>query len=466
MKGDPRKLAYQALMRVNRDRAWPRPILDKLFGRPGNDTRALPDQAMTVSGMDKRDRALAAELVYGVLRWQRLLDYLIGAYCRRPLKKIEIPILMILRMGAYQLRFLDRIPAHAAVNEAVSQAKGLRGKGGGALVNAILRRIAENPLEPLPPDALADPTGHLAITQSFPEWFVDGLLKRFDFAETESLLGALNDRAPLTGRVNLLRNSREEFLESLADENVEAQATLWAPAGFRISNIDSVDRIPSFGQGLWAVQDEAAQLVSLLLEPVPEQLLLDACAAPGGKTTHLAELARDRAAVDALDLDPRKAELIGQQARRLGLASIRIHAADARKPLAFAPREGYHGVLLDAPCSGYGTLRRHPEAKWTASSQDARQCAAIQCDLLLNLSAHVRPGGLLVYSVCTFTEEEGPGLIDRFLATHRDFTIDNPVDSNPDLWQGLVDARGYINLWPHHHDTDGFFAVRMKRRAS
>lgn len=439
-----RRTALEVLRRVERDRAWIRPVLDA---------------ALAASNLERADRSFVTELCYGTVRWRARLDQAIGAHARRGLDSIEPGLLQILRLGAYQLLF-TRVKPHAAVHETVDLARAYGGEPAARFVNAILRAIIRAGGPPPLPDPAEDPILHLAVRESFPRWLVDRLAAETGLDEATALLTGLNQVAPLTVRANRRRVTRDALAERLAADGVRATPTPHAPHGLHLEGMGEVATSPAFAEGLFTVQDEASQLVAEIAAPAPGAKVLDACAAPGGKATALAEALED-GLVDAVDVHAGKIALVAEGARRLGLSNLRTHTADATGTLSFAPEGGYDLVLLDAPCSGLGVLRRHPEAKWTLRPEDVPALRARQARLLANLARYVHPGGLLVYSVCTFLAEETLKVIEPFLEEHPEFML---VDRPAGPWQSLFDARGFFRVAPHRNGMDGFFAARLRKR--
>ena len=406
-------------------------------------TLALAGELQRARGLAAADRGLATELSYGVLKRRRRLDYALAAHAPRGIDKLDARVLDALRIGAYQILFL-RVPAHAAVDDAVEAIKRLRSAKLAGFANAILRALARSG-EPPPP---TEPVAMLGVVESAPDWLVRDALARFDRDEAARYLASLNAPAPLWLRANTLRATRQEAMRAVAADRPEATLAPSdvVPEAFRVDGAGDVAALRAFAEGLVTVQDVAAQRIARLVDPRAGERILDACAGVGGKSTHLAALAGDGAPIDAADLSERKLDLGIDLARRLGVTSttaVRCDLTDARAPLA----ERYDRVLIDAPCSGLGVLRRHPEAKWRRAPEDAPALAALQAKMLVALAPRVRPGGVLVYSVCTYTDAEGPAQLARFLAAHPDFR----ADGEP------------LCTWPHRDDADGFFAVRMLR---
>jgi 16S rRNA (cytosine967-C5)-methyltransferase len=445
-------------------RALAHRVLRRVASEDSFATLAL-GAALASSGLDLRERRLATELVYGVLRHQPRLDRALTAMTPRGLGKLNLAVLTILRVAAYELLFLDRIPAHAAVSSAVGAVRRLGGQRLAGFANGVLRRLAREGEPALPP--ATDLRAHVEVACSLPRWIVDRLAAEVGEASLAEAAAALNEPAPLTLRVQRLRIDRDALLARLRAEHPEATlaASPWAPQAILAHGLGDPERSSAFAEGLFTVQDVGAQLVGHLVAPAPGWRILDACAGLGGKSTHLAELADDRAIIDAADLSRAKLRLGADTAARLGLTSVRTAppidllldpASDASRAAGLA--DAYDAVLLDAPCTGLGVLRRHPEAKLRLGEADIGRMSALQAQLLDAVASRVRPGGILVYSVCTFTHAEGPGQIEQFLARHPAFALEPTAD-------GPAAALGAsFHVWPHRHGADAFFLARLRRR--
>jgi 16S rRNA (cytosine967-C5)-methyltransferase len=460
-----REVARRALRRVISDQAYATLTLS-----------AELDKA----GLPPRDRRLATELVYGVCRHAGRLDRAIASATTSGLARVKPAVLIILRVGAYQILLLDRVPDHAAVNDAVSAARRLGGARMAGFVNSVLRRLARDG-EPAPPPRERT-LEYVEAVCSLPRWIAARLSRQLggDADELIACAQALGSPAPLALRVNQRRIELGALAERLRADHpgCEALVSPVCPGALVVTGLGDPERSPSFAEGLWTVQDIGAQLVGHLIgAPAPAESggalrILDACAGLGGKATHLAERFGARAAIDAADRSAAKLTLLDHARQRLGLEPIRIIAADLVEPAAGAAgpalADAYDVVLLDAPCTGLGVLRRHPEAKWRVRESDVAAMAALQRALLDALCARVRPGGVLVYSVCTFTEEEGPAQVRDFLDRHPEFVLRAPepaldeVLAEPD-WSSLCLQPGIMRTWPHHHDADAFFAARLVR---
>ena len=389
-----RDVARRVLDRVDKDGAWATLTLDGELAR---------------AGLEERDRRLVAEIVYGVLRNRARLDRAIAAHA--DLKRTPPRVVTALRIAAYQLLFLDRVPGYAAVDDAVNAARAAGGAKLAGFCNAVLRKLSTAREPALP----GDPRQRIEVEHSLPSWIADELVAAAGDDRLEVLAQAFSQPAPIIARANVLRASREAVIAELEAAGVTATPVVAAPMAIALDGLGDPARSASFVAGRWTVQDTGAQLVGLTAAPRAGQRILDACAGVGGKSTHLAELSGDAAPIDAADQSATKLELAAQTAQRLGITSLRRHVCDLLDPAApLAP--AYDLIVLDAPCSGLGVLRRHPDAKWRLKRADVPRLAALQRQLLDAVVARLAPGGALVYSVCTFTRAEGPDQIAALVA--------------------------------------------------
>jgi 16S rRNA (cytosine967-C5)-methyltransferase len=376
----------------------------------------------------------------------------------KPVAKTDAWTRNILRLGAYQLFFLDRVPASAAVNTSTELAK-QHGKKPG-YVNGLLRNLDRSRSAIVWPGP-EDPVKRLSVLYSHPEWLVRRWVERFGSEATETLLSANNRPAPLVIRTNTLKTTREELKASLEADGAEVRETNYSPAGLEIVSSPGLQSVSAYKTGLFVVQDEAAQLISMMLAPKPGQAVLDACAAPGGKATHLAEMMKDEGTLVALESDPRRIERIRDNSRRLGTTIILPVVDDAT-----TFREGtYDKILIDAPCSGLGVLRRHPDGRWSKSEKNIKEKQALQRKILENCSRLLKPGGALVYATCTTEPEENEDVISSFLSgVGKEFVIDNSASILPETAARLVDKTGFFRTFPREPEMDGFFGARMVRK--
>jgi 16S rRNA (cytosine967-C5)-methyltransferase len=439
-------------------------ILDRLEQSDRTLDAVLDDADPLIKALSRRDRALFNQLVYGVLRWRLRLDAVVGAYADRPLEKISPSILNILRIGLYQILFLDRIPASAAVNTAVNLARSGKAAKAAGFVNALLRNALRAPHRFDLPDAAASPVDHVAIATSVPHWLVSRWIERIGVDDTQRLCDAINLIPPITLRCNALKNSLPELVDALTDQ-AEGVAVVDAVSGALnlIRPRCPIPEMKAFVDGRFAVQDAAAQLVSLLLAPQPGESVLDACAGVGGKTTHLAQLMNNRGTIVALDRAAAKLARLEKETHRLGVSMVRTRRADLNRPIDPASLPRFDRVLLDAPCSGLGVLRRNPDAKWSAQKKDVARFAGRQARFLDHLAPLVKKNGVLVFAVCSMEPEENKGVIKTFLKNHPNFAITGPQVIEEKIVRPFLDEDGFLRTFPHIHHMDGFFAARLKR---
>ena len=443
---NPREAACSVLLRIQKD---------------GSFADQLMDQELSKGKLSGPDRGLFAELVFGVLRRQGTLDHVLTGLVTQPLAKLEPQILVFLRLGMYQLMYLDRIPESAAVNESVNLTKQVLPRASG-LVNAVLRNYLRHKSTITYPDPISAPAASIAARHSHPAWLVKLWFSQLGEAETELLAEASSSQPPLTVRANSLLTTRDDLLQLFATNGIAATACSFSPHGIRIEGRHHVPGLPGFREGLFVVQDEASQMAALLLDPQPGERVLDACAAPGGKATHLAQLMDNRGELLALDIAGSKLPMIQDSARRLGISIINTRAADLLRSGHF-PAAAFDRILLDAPCSGLGVIRRNPEAKWRLTSADITRLAATQKAMLGTALRMLKPGGLLLYSTCSTSLEENEAVVQEFVSRHPDCVIENLNIFFPQFGE-LFTANGMFRAWPHRHGMDGFFAARIRKK--
>jgi 16S rRNA (cytosine967-C5)-methyltransferase len=431
-------------------------------------TRAYADLALhgalARSDLPAPDRALATELVYGTLRWRGSLDYRLSQVLDRDLAKLEPVVLSILRTAAYQLIRTDRIPVSAAVDQAVRCTRAAGAERAAGLVNAVLRRLAEARATATWPQPETDPLGHLSHALSLPGWIAERWLEQYGVDEAIALAKASNEIPPRAVRANRRRTNATALLAALRPHHPSARLCAFAPDGVILDQRGHPGSDPLFLEGAYTVQDEASQLVVELLDPQAGERVLDACAAPGAKATAIAERVGEAGRVVALDRHPRRLGLVRRDARRLGLGCIETHERDASRPLG--ELGAFDRVLVDAPCSGLGTLRRNPDARWRIQARDVERLSQLQLAILREAAAVLRPGGTLVYSTCTMLPEENEGVIEAFLAGAADFARVVLPAELPERVRPLVGSDGAMRTAPHRHGTDAFFAVRLRRADS
>ncbi len=411
-----------------------------------------------VQGASATDAAFIKQLVYGTLTYRRSLDYLLEQWLTRPLASLTPPIRNLLRLGLYQIIYLD-VPDHAAVDESVKLAYKVGHKGVAGLVNAILRRAVRSQAA-LPWPDTNSVAYNLSIRYSFPEWMVERWLERFSPAETEVLCATFNSAAGTDLRVNTLQATAAELLQEFAAAGIEATPHPLVANSLHVAKA-SLPNLEALQAGRCTVQGAASTLVGQVVDPQPGQLVYDVCAAPGGKALHLAELMQDRGRVVALDIHAKRLGLIESAARRLQITSVETRQADATK-LTAATWQPAERVLVDAPCSGLGVIRRKPDIRWHRTASDILELATLQLAILSEAASLVQPGGILVYSVCSTEPEETTAVIFSFLEQHPNFVPCSWPKQLEATWGQELTA-GYLYTYPQQHALDGFFICRMGR---
>ncbi len=418
---------------------------------------------------DRRDQALAAAIAIGTLRWRGALDYLIEHFARRSVDAIDPEVLTVLRLSAYQVVYLTRVPPAAAVGDGVELVREARKKSAAGFVNAVLRAIArQRESLPLPrrPRQAAEDVGrpdaalvdYLSTTLSHPRWLVARWLSRYGASATERWLRFNNEEAPLTLRANTLRISVDDLAAQLRDHGIVTTRAAYAVDGLTVVSGNPI-RSGLEREGLFVIQDEASQLAGDMLPVRPGQRVLDACASPGGKTAQLASGIEDRGLVIACDVRSRRVALLGDTVARIGARSVRVVQADFTRPAPFGAV--FDAVLLDAPCSGLGTLRRDPDIKWRRREEELPGFAAAELQMLQHAGDTVRPGGYLAYATCSSEPEEDEEVAARFLEARRDFQAAARPLGAPPL---PLDPAGHLRTYPHEHGLEAFFAALFQRR--
>jgi 16S rRNA (cytosine967-C5)-methyltransferase len=423
--------------------------------------------ALATTELSGTDRALATEIVYGTLRWRGRIDFMLSHVLDRDLKKLEPLVGSILRAGAYQILFADRIPESAAVDESVRCARSMGAERATGLINAVLRRLAREHQEIVVPTLESQPLEHLIHGLSLPPWIAQRWLDRFGVEDAAALARVSNAPPPRTVRANRLRNTTDELLAKLLPNFPEACRANIAPDGIILGPGANPGRDPGFLAGDYTIQDEASQLVVELLDPQPGERVLDTCAAPGTKATAIAERTGDSGSVMACDRHAGRLRLAARDARRLLLPNLETRARDATQPLEdliLAGGDGFDRVLVDAPCSGLGSLRRNPDARWRIQESAVGALAKQQRALLDQAARVVRPGGTLVYSTCTILAEENEDIVESLLQEHPEFTR-TPRETLPSALEPALREDGTLECLPHVHGSDGFYAVRLDRTA-
>ncbi|MEG3899380.1 MULTISPECIES: 16S rRNA (cytosine(967)-C(5))-methyltransferase [unclassified Microcoleus] len=443
---NPRQIAFLALREVHRRGAFADAALDRAFRN---------------SQLNDIDRRLVTELVYGSVRRMRSIDFIIDKLATKKSSQQPPELRTILHLGLYQLQYLNHIPPSAAVNTTVQLAKENGFSGLSSFVNGLLRqyiRLTDNDLNPLTVTNYKSTVERLGTLHSFPEWLVKLWIEQIGETETEQLCEWFNQSPTIDLRINPLKSSIAQIEAAFKTQNISTSRIPKLPQALRLnSSTGAIQNLPGYSEGWWTIQDSSAQLVTHLLGPQPGETIIDACAAPGGKTTHSAELMQDTGTIYACDKTASRLKKLKENADRLQMKSIKIHTGDSRHFPEFVNLADK--VLLDAPCSGLGTLHRRADARWRHTPENIQTQSQLQSELLANAATFVKSGGVLVYATCTIHPLENETVIRSFLDSNPHWqieppTIDLPVQPSPEGW---------VKVWPHRHHMDGFFMVRLKQ---
>ncbi|MDD4297424.1 MAG: 16S rRNA (cytosine(967)-C(5))-methyltransferase RsmB [Ruminiclostridium sp.] len=470
-----RETALKALMKIETKEAYSNLVLKKLLKN---------------NALDTRDRAFITELVYGTVTRQITLDWVISKYSKTKLAKLSKWVLLILRMGIYQIVFLGKVPHSAACNTSVDLAKKYA-KASSGFVNAILRNISRNgiDLNKIDTDSKA---GNMSVRYSFPKHLIEQWLSQYgeygeyghygengeygekgDYGEngecgeefTEKLLASLLEKPEFSVRVNTLKTTQEKAIESFGSEGIEAKPGRFLEEALIINNSSDISMAQPFIKGEITVQDESSMMVARILDPKAGERVLDVCAAPGGKTTHIAQLMKNEGHITAWDIYEHKVRLISENSARLGITIINALENDATQ-LVDSEINQYDRVLADVPCSGTGIIRRKPDIKWQRDVDNVGNLIEIQKKILYNASRYVKPGGVLVYSTCSLDDRENAQVVRAFLKTEREFEPEPLLAYLPEPLKNKNGVNnGMLRLYPHIDGTDGFFIARLKKKA-
>jgi 16S rRNA (cytosine967-C5)-methyltransferase len=444
-----RELAMDVLVRVEQQQAYSNIALN---------------QALLRANLPRSEAGLVTELVYGTIQRLNTIDYLLSRFLIKGVGKLEPWVRNLLRLSLYQIHYLDRIPPHAAVNEAVTIAGRKGHKGISGMVNAVLRNILRQP-EKLQIPANLPIAQSIALTYSHPEWMVNRWINQFGEGETRAICESNNNPPHTSIRVNRIQMTPAQFLTLLGENGYSAKHSVIAPDGIVVEGGGNMAMTSWYNDGLISIQDESSMLVARIVDPQPGMKVLDCCAAPGGKTAHMAELMNDQGSIIAYDIHEHKKQLIDAQTKRLGLHAIEAKIGDARQLANEYSDHTFDRILLDAPCSGLGVIRRKPDLKWAKLESDIAEIRNIQYTILHNIHNLLKPGGMLIYSTCTLEYEENQAVISEFLANHPDFMLDIKItDQLPALTSRLV-GEGMLQILPHHYQSDGFFITRLRKQA-
>lgn len=417
------------------------------------------------SNLKELDRAFVTDIVYGTVKWLIQIDYIIGKFSSVKMKKLSPWILNILRIGIFQLLHTDKIPVSAACNTSVDLAKRYGHQSSSRFVNAVLRNIAKN-IDNLPYPEKANIGDYYSIIYSHPKWIVEKCISTFGEEFTEELLKSNNQVPDFTVRVNTIKTTRNELVEALHKEGIKTRKAhlrwKYVEEAIILENPSSITRLKSFKDGLFQVQDESSMLVSRILEPKEKEFIIDICSAPGGKATHMAQLMNNTGTIIARDIYPHKLKLIDDAAKRLQINIIKTELSDAckldEKMIGKADR-----VLVDAPCSGLGIIRKKPDIKYSKNIEEINDIIKLQRVILNNAAKYVKSGGCLVYSTCTILPEENIENVKNFLQENTDFRLVGFEELLPENLKINSAKEGYIQLYPHINQTDGFFICKISK---
>lgn len=439
--GNVRDAALSILLAVDKNQAYSNLLLHQTIER---------------HKIEAKDRGLLTEITYGTLQYKMTLDYYLEPFIHG---KIDHWVRWLLRLSLYQMHYLTRIPAHAAVNEAVEIAKRRGHKGIASMVNGILRSILRQGVRSL--DEMTNPIERLSVATSHPIWLVDRWVASYGFEKTQEMLEENNIPPVQTVRVNATKATVEQVLASLEAEGITAKQSDLLEECIHLTNGQAA-RTQAFKDGWITIQDESSMLPANVLNPQPGWRVLDMCAAPGGKTTHLAEKMKNEGSILATDLHPHKLDLIDENTARLGLDIVQTAPIDGRKAAQFLPEESFDAVLVDAPCSGLGVMRRKPDIKYTKREEDLESLQTIQLALLDAAVKVLKPGGRLVYSTCTVDKKENEGTVELFLKQHPEIQIE-PLAALPTK---LVEKQtnGMLQVFPQDFGSDGFFVAAFHKK--
>ena len=439
-----REIALKALYKIEKEDAYSNIALNQVLKENKN--------------IDERDVGLISELVYGTITWKLTLDEIIKKYSNIKLKKISVWILNILRMGIYQIIFLDKIPKSAAVNESVNLAKRYGHKSSSNFVNAILRKVSVNDYREL--KEIKDDKERISKTTSMPMWIIEELLKQKDIKEVEKICKNSNLKPNTTIRINKLKTNKKELEEKLGKRKIKyLEGSL--EDFLVLKKVKNIENIDLFKEGFFTVQDEGAGLIVDVLAPKEDECILDACSSPGGKTTYIAEKMKNKGKIEAWDIHEHRVKLVQNAAKRLGINIIQAKTQDATEFNQDLVGK-FDKILLDVPCLGLGVIKRKPDIKWKRKKEDIEEITKIQKAILDNCSKYLKKNGELVYSTCSILKEENEDIIERFLKENLDFKICKENEKNYENIVIFGEKDKYINIYPSN-ENDGFFICKLRK---
>lgn len=445
MSNNVREVALDTLLHIEKNQAYSNLLLNKMIRE---------------SSLSPKDVGLLTEIVYGTVQRKMTLDYFLQPFLKKQ-KKIELWVIILLRLSLYQIVYLDRIPERAVIHEAVEIAKRRGHRGISGMVNGVLRSIQREGLPEF--GEINDPLERLSIEMSFPLWLLQKWAHQYGIEETMEICKSTLEPPKVTARVNCNKTTVLEVLSLLEEENVAAEKGDLSIDAISISN-GNLAKTRIFQDGYVTIQDESSMLVARALGPVNGDKVLDSCAAPGGKTTHIAELLGNNGEVISVDLHPHKVKLIEDQLNRLKLSNVKTLVSDSRHLQEHFNSEEFDRILVDAPCSGFGVIRRKPDIKYSKRLEDIAQLATIQLSILNSVAPLLKNGGTLIYSTCTIDQEENADVFEKFLATNKEFKVDETlIDRMPEVLKPFV-KNGQVQILPHYFGSDGFFIASFRKQ--
>lgn len=447
-----RKLALEILYKIDKEGAYSNIVLNEMLNKNKNN-------------LNKKDIGLISEIVYGVTTWKLTLDEIIKNHSSVKIKKISPWILNILRMSIYQIVFLDKIPKSAAVNEGVNLAKRYGNKGSIGFTNAVLRKIDKKDYEDL--FEIKDKKEMISKTTSMPIWIIEEFIKEgLTYEQIKEICRNSNKRPNISIRVNKLKTTKESLIEKLKAKNIDVTEKSELDDFIILNKAKDIENMEEFKQGLFTVQDEAAGLTALILNPKENEEVLDACSSPGGKTTYMAEIMKNKGKIEALDIHEHRTKLVEDAANRLGINIIKVHLQDATK-FNKEYEEKFDKVLLDVPCLGIGVLKRKPDIKWQRKVEDIKKITKVQTEILNTCSSYLKKGGELVYSTCSIFKSENQDIINKFVEENENFKIQEIIlpkhaEDIKNYFKKFIIDRKFLQVY-QNQKTDGFFICKLLR---
>ena len=441
-----RETALKTLYKIDKDEGYSNIILNEELEK-------------SKKNLSEKDIGLISEIVYGTITWRLTIDEIIKKYSKIKLKKLSIWILNILRMGIYQIIFLDKIPKSATVNESVNLAKRYGHKGSANFVNAILRKVNKNDYKDF--SNILNDEDRISKLFSMPKWIIEELLKEMNMENVEQICKCSNMKPKINIRVNNLKTNKQKLKEELLKRNIDFKDGKLEDF-LIVEKMKNIENLDLFRQGFFTIQDEMAGLIAIVLEPQKGQKILDCCSAPGGKTTYIAELINDKGNIEAWDIHEHRVKLVQENAKRLGITCINTKVQDA---IIYNEenKDKYDKILLDVPCLGLGVLKRKPDIKWTRNKEDIEEISKLQMQILDTCSKYLKKGGELVYSTCSILKSENEEVIENFVQKNYDFEIINLNENFKKYNEEKYKKSKYIKLF-QNSENDGFFIAKLRRK--